>query len=489
MKLKTTASLLVLAGLMGCSTLEPDMRVEPVLRFGPAPVLRPQMSVSESMYAMARLAHDQGQLATAAQRYRRALDMKPDHVGALNGLGVILAQDGRTREALDLLVRARDLAPGAAHIHNNLGYTLLRAQRLDEAQVALRMARELQPDSPQTLLNLAILERARADEARQRRQTAAVLPPQQASAGGGATAGPVQIVSVAPQVFELRVAGAQAGLPPANVVAVAEPVAAAGAVSQSLVPVAAPVPVRQSEPVLVAPTAHIVPSPEPSVMVLQVVVDSLVLPAPVSQASASPASVAHSMRDVVQVEPMTAPDAGYRLALSREQALQSGPFALWTDIRGVKLEIANGVGVVRLARRTADRLAEDGVATARLTNAKPYRQLRTQIEYAPGQEAAVQALASRLPVQVDLVPVSRLDRDMGLRLVLGQPCESGGEANDIRTRWLRHFACERAWDGGHCQHGVNQKHQTAASNSTWAWKARWLFPPKRTRSQCLCADG
>lgn len=420
MKLKTTASLLVLAGLMGCSTLEPDMRVEPVLRFGPAPVLRPQMSVSESMYAMARLAHDQGQLATAAQRYRRALEMKPDHVGALNGLGVILAQDGRTREALDLLVRARDLAPRAGHIHNNLGYTLLRAQRLDEAQLSLRMARELQPDSQQTLRNLAMLEKARADEARQQAQAADTSPQQQSSAGGGGASGSVQIVAVASQVFELRLPDSQAGSQPANDVAAAAPVpAAVGTVSPSSAPSATLVSLGQSEPV-VPPTAHIVQGAEPSVRVLQVVSDGFMLPAPVAQASTSNAPAAHSMREVVQVEPMPAPDTGYRLVLSRELALQNGPFALWTDIRGVKLEVANGVGVVGLARRTADRLAEDGVATARLTNAKPYRQLHTQIEYVRGQEAAAQALVSRLPVQVDLVPVSRLDRDMSLRLVLGQ---------------------------------------------------------------------
>jgi hypothetical protein len=288
MKLKTTASLLVLAGLTGCSTLGSDTREQPVVRFGPTPVLTPQVSVSESMYAMARLAHDQGQLATAAQRYRRTLEMKPDHVGALNGLGVILAQDGRTGEALQLLARARDLAPGAGHIHNNLGYTLLREQRLDEAQVSLRMARELQPGSQQTLRNLALLERARTDQAKQ--QTAAARPQPAPSANAATPAGPVQIVSVAPQVFELRLSGTLAGLQPASLAAVAavasaEPgLAAPETVSQS--PMGIPDPLRHSGPVVVAPTARIVPGPEPSVMVLQLA-DSLVLPQPAAPVAAT----------------------------------------------------------------------------------------------------------------------------------------------------------------------------------------------------------
>lgn len=413
MKLKTTASLLVLAGLMGCSTLVPEALEQPVARFGPTPVLTPQLSVSESMYAMARLAHDQGQMATAAQRYRRTLQMKPDHVGALNGLGVILAQDGRTGEALELLMRARDLSPQSGYIHNNLGYTLLREQRLDEAQAALRMARELQPGNQQTQRNLALLEKARADQAR---QTAAARPQPMPAATPGASAAPVQIVSVAPQVFELRLSGTLASLQ---------------------APAPAPEQVKQSEPVVAQPTARIVPTNEPGVMALQMAGAaapstsdagaSVQAQTPVSlpvQAAAQVQVAAIPMpspvTEVARIEPMPQPQAGYRLVLSRELSLQQGPFAIWTDIRGVKLEISNGVGVGRLARRTADRLAQEGVATARLTNAKPYRQLHTQIEFTPGQEAAVQALAARLPVPVDLVPVARLDRGMSLRLVLGQ---------------------------------------------------------------------
>lgn len=436
MKLKCTTSLLVLAGLMGCSTLAPEMHQQPAARFEPAPALAPQLSVSESMYAMARLAHDQGQLATAAQRYRRTLQMKPDHVGALNGLGVILAQDGRTNEALELLVRARDLSPQSGHIHNNLGYTLLREQRLDEAQVALRMARELQPDSQQTLRNLALLDKVRADQARQ----TDVARPQPLTADTQGTSAPqAQIVSVAPQVFELRLSGTLASLH--------RPVAAAPAVTSMGVPevqavlqapVRGPETMKQPEPLVVQPTARIVPAGEPGVMVLQMTAS--LAPAKTSDAAepdqaqapvSAPLQPSADVQvttipmpsigtEVARIEPLPQPEAGYRLVLSRELTLQQGPFAIWTDIRGVKLEISNGVGVERLARRTADRLAQEGVATARLTNTRPYRQLHTQIEYAPGQEAAVQALAARLPVPVEVVPVSRLERDMSLRLVLGQ---------------------------------------------------------------------
>lgn len=368
MKLKTTFTLLPLAGLFGCASLVPATREQPVVRFAPAPVITPQMSAAESSYAMARQAHEMGQLTTAARHYRRALDLAPDHVGALNGLGVILAQDGRTAEAIELLVRARDLDPKAGHIHNNLGYTLLREQRLDDADVSLRMARELQPLSQQTLRNLALLDKARSEQAQaaaapfQSTEPAELAPATTAAAPEAATDDLPKIVAVAPQVYELRMSSTLSRL---------NPVAKAG------------------------PTAA---QPE--------------------------------VREIAEVQPMPEPQEGHRLVFSREMASFTRSMTATAD-GASRLEVSNGAGVARLARRTADRLEQEGVVSARLTNAQHFRFPQTRIEYLPGQDAAVQAVAERLPVQVKLVPVARLDRNMSLRLVLGQ--DAAGRAI---TTWL-----------------------------------------------------
>jgi tetratricopeptide (TPR) repeat protein len=101
------------------------------------------------------------------------------------------------------------------------------------------------------------------------------------------------------------------------------------------------------------------------------------------------------------------------------------------DLRGVRLEISNGVGIRRLARRTADRLATEGVATARLTNALPYRQAKTEIQFVTGQSGAAQALQSRMPVATQAVPANRLTAGVQLRLVLGH--DMAGRAI---TAWL-----------------------------------------------------
>ena len=105
-------------------------------------------------------------------------------------------------------------------------------------------------------------------------------------------------------------------------------------------------------------------------------------------------------------------------ALSREVKASHAPTAV-SGLRGVRLEVSNGAGISYLARRTADRLAVMGVATARLTNARPYLQRKTEIQFVKGQELAAQALQSRLPMAALAIRVSQLDSSVQLRLVLG----------------------------------------------------------------------
>lgn len=105
---------------------------------------------------------------------------------------------------------------------------------------------------------------------------------------------------------------------------------------------------------------------------------------------------------------------------SQEFMPRLAPAPASDDLRNVRLEVSNGVGITRLARRTADRLATEGVKTARLTNALPYKQARTEIQYVAGQALAAQALQSRLPVATYTVAADRLHKGVQVRLVLGR---------------------------------------------------------------------
>jgi hypothetical protein len=110
----------------------------------------------------------------------------------------------------------------------------------------------------------------------------------------------------------------------------------------------------------------------------------------------------YELRDGVRALPVARP------AIASADALQ-----------GLRIEVSNGVGIRSLARRTADRLASYGVVTARLSNEASYRQAKTEIQYAVGQEQAAQGLSSLLPLAVTTVSTGGLTKNFQMRLVLG----------------------------------------------------------------------
>jgi len=299
---------------------------------------------AESAYLMGRAAHGAGQLGEARAHYARVLAQDPRHVGALNAMAVIHAQEGRLDDALKLFGAAMEVAPQAAHLHNNAGYALLRANRLDEAEEALLRARDLDPSGQQVAQNLVLL---RAAQGRAGEGAVTALGKPQVGGQAEPESGP-RLVKVAPQVYALQ-----------------------PAVDQST-----------EAQTTAAPIAALPPAARP--------------------------------------------------------------------LRGVRVEVANGVGTSRLARRTADRLAITGLVAARLTNAKPYRQATTEIQFGPGQEQLAHVLRSHLPVAAKVVAASRPQAGVQMRLVLGHDLTGKAIA-----AWLE---------------GIDEYQQAAwAKHEGWAW--------------------
>lgn len=365
MKLKTLASLSVLGSLMGCSSMMPgslhgtqSVRIAAagLVKMAPLPPVGRAMAEHEVLYVTGRSAHAAGHFARAVAYYERTLALKPDHVGALNALGVLHAQAGRTAEALALFDRARVLEPLAAHVYNNMGFALLNADRLEEAELRLRTARALDPDSRQILENFDLLAKARIEQDERNRQV-----PRAVQVGGAyvvqdadPSSGP-QLVAVAPHVYELRTPGPQA----IEAMARAQAAAADPPVNE---PQALPQALGQSQ--------------------------GLVTDAPA----------------VAQAEPA----------------------------RPARIEVSNGTGARRLARRTADKLAPAGILATRLTNASSFTQAQTRLQYLAGQEMVVDALQAALPMPVQAVEVGTLGGGSQVRLVLGH--DGAGKAI---ARWAQ----------------------------------------------------
>lgn len=72
-------------------------------------------------------------------------ELKPDHAGAQNNLGVALYERSQFEEALSSYDRAIALQGDLAQAHSNRGNALQRLNRIAEAELAYRRAIELQP--------------------------------------------------------------------------------------------------------------------------------------------------------------------------------------------------------------------------------------------------------------------------------------------------------------------------------------------------------
>jgi predicted TPR repeat methyltransferase len=99
----------------------------------------------------------EGQIAEAAEIYRRILALVPDHPDALHFLGVASYVLGDKEKAIQLIGRATEICPDNAAAFNNLGNVLRRQGRLQEAVRAYERSLKLDRKNPNALSNLGTL--------------------------------------------------------------------------------------------------------------------------------------------------------------------------------------------------------------------------------------------------------------------------------------------------------------------------------------------
>jgi predicted O-linked N-acetylglucosamine transferase (SPINDLY family) len=111
--------------------------------------------------------HEKGNLAPAEAAYRQILAQLPNQPDALQFLGILLHQKGRSEEGIELLRKASSNAADNSEILGNLGSVLVHAGRAQEGEQALRRAIELRPDAVGVRVNLIRLlnDQARPQDA------------------------------------------------------------------------------------------------------------------------------------------------------------------------------------------------------------------------------------------------------------------------------------------------------------------------------------
>ena len=124
------------------------------------------------------------QLNEAVRLIESSLRTNPEHVEALNNLGVAYRRMGRLEDAMAAHRRAVELSPKSATAHNNLGTDLHALSRFEEARRHYETAIALDPSSAEAHRNLGatLTELGRLDEAARPIQRSLELFPQSADA-------------------------------------------------------------------------------------------------------------------------------------------------------------------------------------------------------------------------------------------------------------------------------------------------------------------
>ena len=93
--------------------------------------------------------------------YRRALELRPDDIRALNNLGFAFQAQGKFDDAIKMFNRVIEITGGGAIAYNNLASILYRKGLLDSAEVVWRKALTYDPDNQQIKNNLDFLRKNR----------------------------------------------------------------------------------------------------------------------------------------------------------------------------------------------------------------------------------------------------------------------------------------------------------------------------------------
>lgn len=90
------------------------------------------------------------------------------------------------------------------------------------------------------------------------------------------------------------------------------------------------------------------------------------------------------------------------------------------DFSALRIEVSNGNGVPRFARKFGAQLRADGLPVSRITNLGSFRLRQTVVEFQPGHEHAARALNVRLGLAARIVPAIKPRPRSDIRIALGQ---------------------------------------------------------------------
>jgi hypothetical protein len=434
------------AMLLGCATPSPQPQQAAL---GMQPVLRLQSGGEQRAtywYQLGKYHQARGELNLAMGAYAQSLALDGRQLDARMAVATIDARQGRLAAARDALQTLVADYPAQAQLSNNLGYVYYLMGDQQSAIAMLRRALVLDAASVKAQDNLRLAEAAALAGA-----SSATLA---ATEGEQPPPTRAEMQQLQQQLHQLQERSAAAGLAPLPVAAApdaaapaaASPFAPATAVPASVLAVVAPTgpipadiangndllgqdPAPDAPAAAPAAAGPAVPAAAVPASVLAAV--SAPAPAPVPRVlGKAPVDIANgnglsrlaSASAALAAAPAAASPAAFTVtaAASIRAAVSAPAFAPVRPVLAqAPVDIANGNGLLGLAKRFRRTLAQLGIPVGRLSNERPYRQQTTTIEYRPGYEQQALALQAALRGQAALM-VAGPQATTGVRLVLGK---------------------------------------------------------------------
>jgi len=139
-----------------------------------------QAPTAELFFALGRARERKGEPSLAQKDFRRAVELDPNSVSALEALARILAGQGQWEKSLELLSRARTASPNSPDVLRKFAAASLHAGHTEDGVSAAQQLVKLRPDEPDALylLGVAQLQNGDMEEARGTLENFAKLRPQ-----------------------------------------------------------------------------------------------------------------------------------------------------------------------------------------------------------------------------------------------------------------------------------------------------------------------
>ena len=374
--------------------------------------VRPARGNPDSHYLLAGYYQERGRHKEAIEEFKKVLLIDPNYVKAYNGMGVSYDLLGDFTRAIGSYKMALSLNPNLDYVHNNLGYSYLLQGNLDDGITALKRAIAIngQDQRFHNNLGLAYGEKGEYD--------LALAEFKLAGDEAKAHHNMAQLYFKQGLFDEAKSHYAIALKLNPSLTIVRTGLKAADALARIFEPLPDKVEPKQ----LVTPDQPSISTAEMEKLVAedQATEQSIVVKVEAKDEIIDNQS---TERDAQPIE-LTATHQPDLQTIKEKEMIsvdQRADIKQLSSLKNAEIEISNGNGAYRMAKKVGDYLKEKGLKVTRLTNANHFRHSGTKIIYQKEYDKAADQVAEHIPVYQSKEQAEKLDRpNIRVKILIGK---------------------------------------------------------------------